>query len=222
MAGRIPRDGPPPLFGAVLCGGASQRMGTNKALLELDGEPLAGRVAGVLRIAGAKTVVAVGGDPEELAATNLEVIADSEPGGGPLVGVVSGLDYFQSLASAHSASEGSAGGAAAPSPADDFIAVFSACDLPFVSPPAVTSLVNAVVDGAMAAVAEVDNHAQWHLLALGGSAREPLGAALAAGERSLRGAVGPLEPVRVSLAPQVAADVDTPEEWRAAQQRHIG
>ncbi|WP_434127450.1 molybdenum cofactor guanylyltransferase, partial [Enterococcus faecium] len=52
--------------GAVLTGGDSRRMGTDKALIEVDGGPLARRVANALRAAGADPVIAVGGDLEAL------------------------------------------------------------------------------------------------------------------------------------------------------------
>ena len=48
--------------GAVLCGGASRRMGTDKALVEVDGVPMAERVAGALHAGGCAPVVFVGGD----------------------------------------------------------------------------------------------------------------------------------------------------------------
>ncbi|MBA3282918.1 MAG: NTP transferase domain-containing protein, partial [Acidimicrobiia bacterium] len=43
----------PVVTGAVLCGGASRRMGEPKALVEIDGQPLAARVAAALAAAGA-------------------------------------------------------------------------------------------------------------------------------------------------------------------------
>jgi molybdopterin-guanine dinucleotide biosynthesis protein A len=45
------------MLGVVLAGGESRRMGRDKALVEVDGEPLWKRQAGVLRSAGASRVV---------------------------------------------------------------------------------------------------------------------------------------------------------------------
>jgi molybdopterin-guanine dinucleotide biosynthesis protein A len=68
--------------GAVLCGGASRRMGRDKALLPLDGLPLAVRVAQALGEAGAAEVVAVGGDRDGLASWDLPAVPDRWPGEG--------------------------------------------------------------------------------------------------------------------------------------------
>lgn len=74
--------------GAVLVGGRSTRMGRDKALIEIDGIPMARRVAEVLRLAGCHPVFAVG--PPELAA-GLDVVGDQHPGEGPLGGILTAL-----------------------------------------------------------------------------------------------------------------------------------
>ena len=48
--------------GAVLCGGRSSRMGTDKAFVELAGVAMVQRVAAALATAGCAPVVLVGGD----------------------------------------------------------------------------------------------------------------------------------------------------------------
>ena len=52
--------------GVVLTGGASRRMGRDKALLPVDGVPMAVRVATAMIAAGAHPVVALGGDADGL------------------------------------------------------------------------------------------------------------------------------------------------------------
>lgn len=86
-------DAPDPeaVAGAVLCGGASRRMGTDKALLPVDGVPLAERVARTLEAAGCRPVVFVGGDAPRLAALGRPVVADRWPGAGPVGGVLTAL-----------------------------------------------------------------------------------------------------------------------------------
>ena len=64
------------------------RMGRDKALLEIEGIPMARRVAEVMRLAGCIPVFAVG--PARLAA-GLDVVSDDHPGEGPLGGILTAL-----------------------------------------------------------------------------------------------------------------------------------
>lgn len=82
---------PPALVGAVLCGGASRRMGRDKALIERGGRALAVRVADALLLAGCDQVRAIGGDADALAPLGLTVVADRYPGEGPLGGLATAL-----------------------------------------------------------------------------------------------------------------------------------
>jgi len=75
--------------GWVLAGGQSSRMGRDKAVLEIDGIPLALRAAEELsRVCGA---VALVGDPARYGHLGLSVIPDSYPGQGPLAGIEAAL-----------------------------------------------------------------------------------------------------------------------------------
>ncbi|WP_419944849.1 molybdenum cofactor guanylyltransferase [Candidatus Poriferisodalis sp.] len=74
--------------GVVLCGGASTRMGHDKANLELAGKPLALWVAEALAAAGAHPIIAQGGSPPP----PLVVSPDSTPHGGPLPALVDALE----------------------------------------------------------------------------------------------------------------------------------
>lgn len=73
--------------GVVLCGGASTRMGSDKANLLLAGRPLALWVADSLRAAGADPVVAQGGRPP----APLIAEPDSTEHAGPLAALVDAL-----------------------------------------------------------------------------------------------------------------------------------
>ena len=68
------------ITGAVLCGGASSRMGRDKATMDLRGRPMAQWVVDAMKDAGATTVVALGDRPD----LELPVLVDREPGSGPL------------------------------------------------------------------------------------------------------------------------------------------
>lgn len=75
--------------GFILAGGASRRMGRDKALLEIAGEPLARRTARLLEpLVRSVTLI---GSPARFEALGLHVAPDDEPGRGPLGGIVTAL-----------------------------------------------------------------------------------------------------------------------------------
>jgi len=100
---------------AIIAGGASRRMGQNKALIPINGEPLVTRVAKVLRPLFSKVVV-VTFDFDIARAAALPAIEDEVSGRGPLGGIHAALRHFN-----------------AP--------VFCvACDMPFLNGPAIEFL----------------------------------------------------------------------------------
>jgi len=75
--------------GFILAGGESSRMGRDKALLELNGEPMIVRVARLMEsVAGIPVLV---GAPERFRALGLQVIADDWPAAGPLGAIATAL-----------------------------------------------------------------------------------------------------------------------------------
>ncbi len=83
---------PPTAFsGAILAGGASRRMGRDKAFVDLGDRKLVEVAAQALAGAGATEVFAVGGDTEALARVGLKCVPDQFPGEGPLGGVITAL-----------------------------------------------------------------------------------------------------------------------------------
>jgi len=77
--------------GFVLAGGASRRMGRDKALVLLDGVPLAARVAAVLAAGGCEPVSLVGRQPE-LGGLGWPVVVEAEEDRHPLWGVAAALE----------------------------------------------------------------------------------------------------------------------------------
>lgn len=75
--------------GFVLTGGQSRRMGRDKALLELAGQPLALRVAAQVRPVVAE--LSLIGAPARHGHLGLPVLADCEANRGPLAGIVTAL-----------------------------------------------------------------------------------------------------------------------------------
>ena len=83
-------------MGAVLAGGASTRMGADKAFIEIDGVPMAARAAAALTAAGVAAVLVVGGDGARLGELGLLAVPDRHPGEGPLGGVITALGALES------------------------------------------------------------------------------------------------------------------------------
>lgn len=163
-------------------------MGRDKALLQLDGVPLAVRVASALWSAGADTVVAVGGDLDALGALGLAGVPDPHQGGGPLGGICVALD---------------AAGAD--------VVVVVACDLVDLTADAVVALVEGLGEH-VAAVAQSDRLepllAAWRV----DRARPALDAAYTRGERAVHRALDGLDVVRVPVDRAVVRNLNRPED----------
>jgi molybdopterin-guanine dinucleotide biosynthesis protein A len=189
MAGRSDLTERPTFAGAVLTGGSSRRMGTDKALLVVDRQPLAVRVASALRAAGADRVVAVGGDLPALRELGLDAVLDLHAGEGPLGGILTALDATI---------------------AD--VVVVLACDLPGADPAAITAVVDALGEADVAAPLRDGRHELLHA-AYRRRTQPVLAAAFAAGERAVHRACRALDVVSVTgLADGALADADTPEQ----------
>lgn len=93
----------------ILAGGASKRMGTDKAFLELDGVPLIARVLKRAQ-ALADDILISANDEARFVAFDVRVVPDVIPNAGPLAGIGAGLE-----AAAHE------------------IAIVVACDMPFLN-----------------------------------------------------------------------------------------
>jgi molybdopterin synthase catalytic subunit len=181
-----------PVYGIVLTGGSSRRMGRDKATLEVRGVPLARRAAEAL---AARTSLAVEVGP---GTSGLPSVTEEPPGSGPLAAVVAGWEELVRRT-----------GAKQP-------AVVLSCDLPAVTPELVAWLagrpgnasVVPVLDGVPQPLC-----ARWAVADL-----ERARAQLAAGERSLRLVFGPgtelvtEDDVEQAVGLRLARDVDTPED----------
>ena len=177
--------------GAVLTGGRSRRMGTDKALIEIGGRPLVTIARDALRDAGAREVMAVGGDAVVFERLGMRPVVDGWPGEGPLGGVVTAL-----AGALHD------------------IVVVLACDLPRVDSRAVTAVVSALADEEDdAAVPVVDHTPQVLVAAYRRRCGQQLEDALRAGTRRLRDAVDGLRVAHVALAePAWVANVNQPAD----------
>jgi molybdenum cofactor guanylyltransferase len=183
-----------PFTGAVLTGGASTRMGTDKAQLVVDGRALASIAAAALADAGAAEVLAIGGDLDALRALGLDARPDEHPGEGPLGGIITALG-----AATHD------------------VTVVLACDMPAIDRDAVAALVAALDAESAADVAAALDGDRLQVLtaAYRGRVRPVLEARFGEGERAVRRAIESLVVVTVDdLEPRTLADVDGPADLR--------
>jgi molybdopterin-guanine dinucleotide biosynthesis protein A len=169
-------------------------MGRDKALIEVDGVPMAKRVAGALTDGGADPVLCIGGDQEALEAIGLEWIPDDHPGEGPLGGFLTALEF------------------AAGSYWDTV--VVSACDHPWLDGETVENLLFGLIKAPLARPATgPDGRAPLFFAANVAEVLPVVRDLFAGGERSLRwlgtrfpvGTVHPIDPDRLR-------DVDTPDD----------
>ena len=200
--------GPAPVLrcmGAVLAGGASSRMGADKAFIEVGGAPMVVRAAAALRAAGAAPALVVGGARARLDALGLEVVEDRCPGEGPLGGVVSALEALDARGGALDA------------------VVTLPCDLVAPDPAAVRRVMEGLAtaaDGPPAGSQEADlavpvgggvpqwTHAVWRRRCLG-----PLSEAFERGARAPREAARLLRAVTVDVPGEGwFRDADRPED----------
>ncbi len=178
---------------AVLAGGASRRMGRDKASLTMAGESLLHRTA---RIAGAIGSVVVVGRPRpdgwDLTTT---FIADDRPGEGPLAAIATALAH-----------------AAMPT-------VALACDLPRLDTAALDWLIEAwrSTPAPLGLVSTRDGRGEPLFSIYMPAARGAIDAALARGERSVQRVISDPGFARREAPAAVASaldDCDDPDDWQ--------
>jgi molybdopterin-guanine dinucleotide biosynthesis protein A len=173
------------MLGAVLCGGASRRMGVDKATVLVDAVPMARRVADVLADAGCSPVIAVGGSPQNLEVLGVAHVVDDHPGEGPLGGILTAL--------------------AVSTPA-----VVLACDLPRLDAGTIIRLMVAL-EGHDAAIARTDR-AEPLCAAWSAGATAQLRACFATGERAVHRAIDGLDIAWVDVDSDELRNVNTPDD----------
>ena len=179
--------------GAVLTGGYARRMGRDKALLSIEGVPMATHVARAMLDAGAREVCAVGGDGATLGVLGLTVVRDRYPHQGPLAGIIAALGA-----------------------ASEEVVVVTACDMPWIRKRHVAGLVEGIgsFDAAMSAAnGQLQPlHTAWKRATL-----QKLEASFLSGERSALRAIRDLDFAVVDFGVGAwSIDLDTPEDVASA------
>jgi molybdopterin-guanine dinucleotide biosynthesis protein A len=80
------------LSAVILAGGASRRMGCDKAWVEIEGQPLITRALRTMRNLGITEIFISGRAGTDYSALDCPVLHDREPGAGPLAGIERALD----------------------------------------------------------------------------------------------------------------------------------
>jgi molybdopterin-guanine dinucleotide biosynthesis protein A len=176
--------------GVVLTGGASERMGVDKATMVVDGKPMVVRVADALWEASCHPVECQGGDLVAIAEYGMDAWPDTRPGDGPLAAVRDAL---------------------ARHPESDV--VVAACDLADLDGDTVRALLAAGGAATDADVAVAATGGERHLLAWwrAGTA-ERIGALLAEGVTSYRDAVARLRAIDVEVGHAAMRNLNTPTD----------
>jgi molybdopterin-guanine dinucleotide biosynthesis protein A len=160
-------------------------MGRDKALVPVDGVPMAQRVAAVLAGAGCAPVVTVGGDGRAMQALGLMVVPDRYPGEGPLGGIITAL-----------------------SATDAEAVMIVSCDVPHLRTKTVDQVVAALAEDVLVAVACTDRVqplcAVWRRSAL-----PFLRERFEGGERMVRAMLADLGAVEVPVAAEDLLNVNT-------------
>lgn len=182
----------------LIAGGRSGRLGQPKQSLEIEGETLAARTAGVLaQVARRVTVVGPPGERPDWAPAGCDWVGDPLPHGGPLVGLAAGLAAVRG----------------------ELVAV-APCDLPLLVPATYRALRRFAVDGD-AAVATWEQPqplvaVYWREAAL--AAAELL---LAQGEHRAQRLLGELPHTLVERR-EVALNLNTPTDLERFRNRSGG
>lgn len=191
---------PQRVSGAILAGGQSRRMGSDKAALLIQGEPLLRRVARLVR--AITPDVAVIGPPERAALVlDVPIIPDGWPNRGPLGGIATALQAF----------------------AGNVVLVVG-CDMPFLNPTLLRYLIT-LVPGYDAVVVRADGEAHPLHAVYQQSCLPIIEAQLLAGDLKVQRFlarlkvrfVEGLELDRLDPGRLSTFNANTPEEWETAQ-----
>lgn len=193
----MPPNEPAPVWGLVLAGGRSRRLGLDKAALEIHGAPQVCFCADILtRMLDAVYVSIRPGQREEPVFRGLPVIEDTRPDVGPMAGLLAAMERFPGVAW-----------------------LVLACDLPLVTRDAVQALLDGrdPARGATAFMA-TDGFFEPLFAIYEPRIRDDLEARMRDGRYSLRQALTDHD-VRLLCAPddRVLMNINTPADLEEAQ-----
>lgn len=189
------------MIGAVLAGGASVRFGSDKAVADWLGMPLASRSMRALYGAGAEQLLYVSAHQRDegtfvlpTGARSPTHVIDDHPGEGPLGAIVSVLRFVH-----------------ANHPTSDTVVV-AACDLPSITTSVVAAMEQRLSTSDIdLVVPRAAGHLHWSLVALRNSTCRPvLERAFERGERAVHRAAAPLRRVEMDVDDRFLVNANEP------------
>lgn len=176
-------------IGVILAGGASRRMGTDKAFIRVGGRSMVVRVAEAMSQAGCSPVVCQGGNPDLTTSFGLEVLLDSTPDSGPVPAILTALEYH------------------------DGPIVIAACDLVDLDAASVQAVVAAGFADPSLLVSVATADGRMHLLSYWSrAALVPLADLVADGVSSYRVVLERLAATEVPVDPTAVRNINRPED----------
>lgn len=179
----------------MLCGGASSRFGSDKAVAPAGDQLLGGRVVAALRQGGIDPVVAIGGTAGP--SIGIPAVADLRPGEGPLGGLATALLWAKTGR-----------------------VLVVPCDLPLLNADHVVTLLDGVADedpngpetATTAIVATIGGEPQVSMACWPASQGRAVLGLLDRGERRFRAALDLMAWRGVELPASALTDADTPDD----------
>jgi len=187
----------PVAWGVVFCGGASQRMGRDKARLVLAGTTLVERAAAALSPVTRRVLLA-SGTTERYPELGLEHVLDGEAGGGPLAGLAAALARVEEGGATH--------------------ACVLACDMPRARAAEFEALLARSAQGADVCLVATEGGMEPLFGVYATRVLPAVRAALARGERRMIAFHGDVAVATLderALAPGCARNLNTPAEFAA-------
>lgn len=194
----------PDVTALILAGGASKRMGTDKAFVEVEGVPLIRRVYEAVEPLFAEVLVSAGRETPGRGPFPGRVLYDETPGLGPLGGLLSGLK-------------------AASTPWVFMVA----CDMPYLDPRVIARIMSERAEGLLAVVPESPGGPESCHALYARAALPLIEAALAEGERAPHRLFGRLKARLIPKAEIAAIDpafrslanLNTRDDVKSAQRK---
>ncbi len=188
----------------ILAGGQSRRLGQDKSLLLIDGQPLLARIVETMR-AVSEDLVVVTNDPERYAPYGLPVrmVPDVRPGVGALMGLYSGLQAVRGV-----------------------FGLVVGCDMPFLSLPLLRHLVS-LASSADVVIPRMDGKVEPLHAVYSRACLPPMSRSLEQGHRQI---ISFFDEVRVRYVEKPEIDrfdpehlsflnINTPQDWERVQEQ---